>query len=170
MKKNHRHGFTLVELLLYVSMSGIIILAVSVFLAVLLSARVKNRSVAEVEQQGARSLGLIVQTLRNANVVNSPAVGASASSLSLNTYSGSLNPTVFDLSGGVLRIAEGASAAVALTNSNVAVSGLSFQNLSYASTPGIMRIQFTVSYINNSGSNEYDYSKSFSASAALRQP
>lgn len=168
--RHSRPGFTVVELLLYVSMCAILILAISVFLAVLLSARAKNQSAAEVEQQGARALGVIVQTLRNADNINSPAIGVTGASLSLNTYSGALNPTVFDLSGGTLRVTEGTGSPVALTNSKIAISNLSFQNLSYANTPGLVRIQFTAAYVNGSGRNEYNYSRSFSVSASLRQP
>lgn len=170
MEARHRRAFTLVELLLYVSMAGVLILAVSVLMAAIMNARIKNRTVAEVEQQGARAIALITQTVRNADAINAPTIGTSAMTLSLNTYSGSLNPTFFDVSGGVLRVTEGAGSPVALTNSKVAVSNLSFQNLSYSGTPGLVRVQFTLGYVNNSGRNEYDYSRSFAASAALRQP
>jgi hypothetical protein len=75
---------------------------------------------------------------------------------------------VFALSGGTITMTEGAGAAVSLTNNLVNVSGLSFSNLSRASTPGTVRIQFTITYINNSGRNEFDYSKTFDSNASLR--
>ncbi len=171
MKKiSSQKGFTLVELLLYVAIAGIILLTISLFLQTLLESRVKNQTIAEVEQQGLQAMQLITQTLRNAAVINSPSTGTGTTTLSVNTYTGANNPTVFDVSGGVLRVKEGAAAAIPLTNSRVTVSTLSFQNFSRSGTAGTIRIQFTLSYVNPSGRNEYSYSQIFYASASLRQP
>ena len=163
-------GFTLIELLLYIAISSVILLVISVFLSTLLESRVKNQTIAEVEQQGAQVMQLITQTLRNADTINSPATGASAASLSVNTYISANNPTVFDLSGGVIRIKEGAGAVVSLINTRVTASALTFQNLSRASTPGTVRISFTLTSVNSSGRNEYQFVKTFIGSATVRQP
>jgi len=163
-------GFTLIELLLYVSISSIILLVSIFFLQTLLESRIKNQTIAEVEQQGLQIMQLITQTIRNSDSINSPAQGASAASLSVNTYTGVLNPTVFDLSHGVIRIKEGSAAVVSLTNSRITVSALSFFNLSRIGTPGTVRIQFTINYVNSVGRNEYSFTKTFTNSATLRQP
>lgn len=163
-------GFTILELLLYVSIAGVILLGVSVFLSALLGARVKNQTIAEVDSQGMQVLQLITQTLRNADSINTPAQGGVSTSLSLNTYTGGLNPTVFDLAGGVLRVSEGAGAAVPLTNSRVTVSSLSVQNLTRTGAPGVVRVMFTLSYNNTSGRPEFTYQKNFIVTGALRQP
>src|SRR3989337_2125231 len=115
MRKN---GFTLIEILLYVSIAGAILLSVSIFWTILLQSRVKNQTVAEVESQGAFVMELITRTARNSEAIVSPAVGATASALSL-TVAAPKNPTIFDMSGGVLRITEGAGAAGPLANSRV---------------------------------------------------
>lgn len=163
-------GFTLIELVLYVAISGFILLAVSLFLQALLESRIKNQTIAEVEQQGIQVMQLITQTLRNGDKISSPVQGTSAASLSVYTYAAINNPTVFDLSGGAIRISEGSAAAVSLTNSRVVVSGVRFSNFSRSGTPGIVRIQFTVTHLNPSGRSEYDFSKTFISSASLRQP
>lgn len=171
MKKNHsQSGFTLIELLLYVAISAVILLAVSFFLQTLLESRIKNQTIAEVEQQGLQAMQMITQTTRNAEAIILPAQGASASSLTLDVLTGASDPTVFDLSSGIIRIAEGADPPVALTNSRVTTSAITFQNLSHAGTPGIIRIQFTLMHINPEGRNEYNFSKTFIGSATLRQP
>jgi len=161
-------AFTLVELLLYIGLVGIIMLSVSIFYFETLQARVKNQTVSEVEMQGTLAMEKITQTIRNADVINSPAVGLSAASISLATITPTTNPTLFDLSSGILRITEGANPAVNLTTDKVAVSALNFQNLSSASTPGVVKITFTITYINNAGRNEYDFSKTFTGAASLR--
>lgn len=163
-------GFTLLELLLYIATSAAILLIISGFLSVLLRARIKNQTVADVESQGQAVMRVITQTIRNSALVNSPAQGASLTSLSLNTYTPISSPTIIDLSAGTLRIKEGAAAEIPITNSRVVVSGVSFQNLSRTGSPGTIRVQFTLTRINLSGRSEYDYTKTFTSSASLRQP
>lgn len=166
----NRKGFTLIELLLYVALSSAILLVVSLFLATLLESRIKNQVIAEVEQQGIQAMQIITQAVRNADAINSPSIGTNATSLSINTIAAGNNPTVIDLSSGVIQIKEGVAAAIPLTNSKVTVSALSFFNLSRSSTPGTVRIQFTITVVNTSGKNEYSWSKTFIDTATLRQP
>ena len=162
-------GFTLIELLLYVGLISSIILAVSMFLFVMLQARVKNQTMAEVEQQGLQAMQIITQIIRNANAINSPTTGASAVSLSLAVVAPN-NPTAIDVSSGVLQITEGPNPAVALTNNRVIVSGLTFQNFSRPSTPGTIRISFTLTHVNSNNRSEYNFSKIFYGSGTLRFP
>ncbi|MEK6561177.1 MAG: type II secretion system protein [Nitrospirota bacterium] len=138
-----RKGFTLIELLLYVSIVGAIIFSVAGFLSLLMQSRVKNQAISEVEQQGVQVMQVITQTGRNATNIN---------------FS-----SVFDLSGGTIR-----QNTIALTNSRVVASNLTFQNLSRTGTPGTIRVQFTLTHINPEGRNEYNYSKTFYGSASLR--
>lgn len=142
MKNNHK-GFTLIELLLYVSIVGAVILSVSAFLPLLMQSRVKNQTISEVEQQGVQVMQLITQTGRNADSINFT--------------------TAFDLSGGTIR-----QNSIALTNSRVVASNLTFQNLSRTGTPGTIRIQFTLTHINPEGRQEYNFSKTFYGTATIR--
>ncbi len=161
-------GFTLIELLLYLGLAAVLLLVISIFLALILRSRVKNQTVSEVESQGAMVMNLVMQTIRNAESINSPALGASAASLSLDAAGAGNDPTVFDLASGILRIQEGAGSAVPITSSRLTATGINFQNLSRAATPGTVRVQFTLTHLNPSAKNEYDYSKTFYGSASLR--
>lgn len=163
-------GFTLIELLLSVSIVAVILLSVSVFLFSLLESRVKNQTIAEVEQQGLQVMQLITQTAHNAEAITSPALGASASSLTLDVITGASDPTMFDLTSGVIRVSEGTGSPVPMTNARVTASGLMFYNLSRTSTPGTIRIQFTLTHTNPSGRNEHNFTKTFVSTATLRQP
>ncbi|HBH17576.1 MAG TPA: hypothetical protein DDX14_01270 [Cyanobacteria bacterium UBA9579] len=169
-KKNLNQGFTLIELLLYVGIASIILIVTTLFLGVLLESRVKNQAISEIEQQGLQLMQIITQTTRNAENISSPTAGNSSSTLSLDVINTSKDPTVFDLSGGIIRITEGSENTIPLTNSHVSVSSLSFQNKSRANTPGTIRISFTLNYVNPESRYEYDYVKSFISSATLRQP
>ena len=166
MKKGN--GFTLIELLLYIAVASIIVFTTASMLRFTLESRVKNQTIAEVEQEGAQVMALITQTVRNGTLINSPTIGNSAASLSLVVTDGASSPTVFDLSSGAVRIKEGAGATINLTSSRITVSNLNFQNLSMTDTPNIIRVSFTVTYTNSSGRNEYDFAKTFYGSANLR--
>lgn len=162
-------GFTLVEMVLYVSLFSIILLAVSTFLTDLLSSRVRSQSITEVNQQGLQTMSLITQTIRNGRSIQVPAIGTSSSTLSITTATPILNPTVFNLATGTIRIKEGSNSAISLTNSRISVSNLLFENVSSSSsTEKIIRVSFRVDYRNLSGKSEYSYTKNFTGSATLR--
>lgn len=162
-----KRGFTLIELVIYVAVVGLLFsMIVSLFFAIS-RARVKGQGVAEVEQQGYAAMEQMTQAVRNAKGINSPAPGASASSLSITTYLSSTSPTVFSLSGGALTETDGVNAAAALTGGQIVVSNLSFQNLAASSTDGSIKIQFTVSQASSTGSNT-NYTATFYGSASVR--
>ena len=168
MKKAKQLGFTLVEILLYIAISATLISVVSVFILTSLQSRVKNQVIAEVNSEGVFVSQMISQLIRNAETINSPSTGTSSASLSLNVNDAALDPAVFDLSSSRIRLIEGVSASINLTSSRIIVSNLTFQNLSRSNTPGLIKFSFTLTYINSSGRNEYDFSKTFYATASLR--
>lgn len=168
MTINNKQGFTLIEMLLYVALSGVILLAVSLFFSLSLSARAKAQSIAEVEQQGAIAMKTMTQIIRNASAVSSPSAGATSSALTITVPTGAKSPTIFDASSGVLRVQEGVGSAVSLTDRRVIISNLVFSNLTGGAPHGAVRIQFTLSRINASSTNEYNYTQNFTGSAALR--
>lgn len=162
-----RRGFTLVEVLLYVSIFGTIITTISFFLYTMLSMQVKNQAISEVEQQGIQVMQMIMQTTKDARGINSPTSG-NDTSLSLDVIVPANDPTVFDLSSGVIRIKEGSGSAINLTSNRVEATDLIFQNLSKTGTLGTIRIEFTLTHINPEGRSEYNYSKKFYGSASIR--
>lgn len=165
--QQHR-GFSLLELILYVGLFSFLILTIMMFLGLLLTARIKQQTITDVEQQGSRIIRQMTQTIRNADTITAPAAGTSATSLSLDVYTASLDPTVFSLSGNTLMLTEGSAAAISLNSSRVSITNLSIVNASRPGTPGLVRIQFTISRTSASVRNEYTYSKTFYGSASLR--
>lgn len=163
-------GVTLIELLLYISISVTLLSTISGSLIMMLQSRIKSQTIAEVEQQGMHVMRLITQTLRNAEEITSPTIGNSSASLILQVANIASSPTVFDLSGGEMRVKGGAGTAAALTNSHITVSDLTFNNVSYEGTPGIVQVLFTVTHVNPIGRSEYAFNKTFQTSAALRYP
>ncbi len=161
-------GFTLIELILYIAIASILIVFSSVFIQSLMVSKTKNQTMMEVEEQGVQTLDILTQVIRNAQNINSPSAGESAAELSLAVDDPSKSPAVFDVSQNTLRLKEGNASAVSLTGNRVRVSGVEFRNLSRPGTPGIIRVQLTLSSASTGLGQEYQYSKTFYASAALR--
>lgn len=66
-----------------------------------------------------------------------------------------------------LQVKEGTGSTVPLTNNKVTVSGLTFKNLTRPGTPGVVQVSFTISRLNTSGKDEYNYQKTFTGTAAI---
>jgi type II secretory pathway pseudopilin PulG len=165
--KKRQAGYTLIELLLYIAMVGLLLFSVTYFFGIVADARVKNQSIAEVNDQAASIMDYMTQTIRNASSITAPATGTSGSSLTLVVPTGSLSPTVFNLSGTTLQVKEGAGSAVALTSNDVQITSLTFKNLTRSGTNGVVQVAFTLIRTNSSGRNEYDYQKTFTNSAEV---
>lgn len=170
MPSNHfrkfRPAFTLVEMLLYASLAGFLVLSISFFGVAIFNSWLKNQSVLEVEDQGQQVLKVISLQIQNADSLNYPLSGSS-SSLSLVLP----NPTttiVFSLNSGKLQMQTGTTQPVFLTNNRVQASGLLFENLSRNGTPGNIRVSFNLGYNNPNFRQEFDYLKYFNTSISLR--
>ena len=155
-------------MILYVAISAVILSALGTMVNMSYKIRARQQVMSEVEQQGTEITQIINQVIRNSASITTPIATASGSSLTLAFTDVAKNPTVFDLSGTTLRINEGGTGAMSLSNSKVQISALSFSNLTRASTPGAVKFNFTVSYVNPNNYPQYNYSQTFYGSASLR--
>ncbi|MDH4330338.1 MAG: type II secretion system GspH family protein [Candidatus Moranbacteria bacterium] len=165
---NTKRGFTLIELLVYISISSIILGGVVSFTTTFFKWNIKNRIVSEVEDQGVFVMREVIHTIQESQGVDSPNPSSDDSQLFLKVADAGKDPTRFDVSSGVLRIKEGNSSSVELTNSHVTISDFVVRNLSEAETPGIVSVEFVISYVNSSDKDELNYSKKFQNSASLK--
>ncbi len=164
-----KSGFTLVELLLYIATASLLLLAISSFAILLSESRIKHRTITEVEQQGQFITELISQAVRNAEAVTSPAVGSSGTSLVLDVVDTANDPTSFSVSSGTLQMARGSGpTTLDLSSSAVTVSGFTVTNLSRNNTSNSVKIEFTVTSVNPTGRNEFDFEQSFTTTATVR--
>jgi type II secretory pathway pseudopilin PulG len=171
--KDHTHkrqqGYTLIELLLYVAIMGTLLTTVTYFFGTVASARVKDQTVLEVNDQGVALMDYITQTIRNATSITAPTIGTTGSSLTLVVPTGALSPTVINAISlpGIIQVKEGAGAAIPLISNDVQVNSLTFKNLSRTGTPGIIQVNFVLARVNPSNMNEFDYQKSFIGTAEV---
>jgi type II secretory pathway pseudopilin PulG len=169
LRKPSQPGFTLIELLLYVAISAMLLGGLVTLLLLLMNARIKNQTVGEVEGQSTFAMEEIGQSIRNSASITAPAPAASASTLTLGESDSSKDPTTFALTAGAITDTEGKGSAVPLTSPAIAITGLTFTNVSLAaSTSQSIRVSFTATYINKTGRSEYDYSKTFYDTFSLR--
>jgi hypothetical protein len=143
-------------------------LSLSTLLSFLLGSRIRSQSINEVNQQGFQVMHIMTQAIRNGRTIQVPVVGASSSTLSVAMGNPLISPTTFFVSSSTLMIREASNPQIPLTNSRVSVTGLTFQNVSSTSSiEKIIKMSFTLDYINNSGKSEYSYTKTFSGSATM---
>ena len=167
-KKYHK-GTSLIELILYIAIMGIMLTSIGSFIVANKKMGDRHKAMTEVELQGSEVMRTVTQAVRNAQSVGSPAAGASGSSLSLAIYTPSKNPTVFDFSGGKVRIKEGSGSAVDLNSGQVEITNLSFKNMTATNAPGSIQVSFDINYVNPGNKAELNYSKTYVDSASIPQ-
>lgn len=160
-------GFTLIELLLYVSILGTLLTAVVLFFNLANEAQIKNMAINEVNEQGTFIMDYMTQAVRNSSAISSPAAAVSGTSLSLAVPTASQSPTTFSVIGGNISVTKGTGSAIVLDGSNVTASNLTVTNATRSGTNGVVRISFTLTYLNNTGRNEYAYSRTFTSAAEV---
>ena len=166
---SQKKGFTLLELMLSIAFAGILIAAITQWFAATVQTQAKIDSMEQVNYYGAKIMHDILQSIRNAQSISTPSQGATASSISIIVDTGSKSPTLFDVSSSIIRMTEGVQAPQLLHPNWIVASNFSATNLSYASTPGTVRVQFTLSRKNPSNIPSFSYQQTFYGSANVRQ-
>lgn len=162
-----KKGFILIELLFYISIISLVLISIIGFFWNIISGNIKEQAYQEVQQNGRFAITKITQEIKKAIRVNNPLPGISANSLSLVMQDPSLNPTIFDLSNGKLRITQGVLVPIELTTDQILVNNLQFTNLSYPDTPGTVRIEMTLENLNPSEKTEYQASIDLKTTVSL---
>jgi prepilin-type N-terminal cleavage/methylation domain-containing protein len=164
----NQKGYTLIELLLYVALVGVLLSAITAFFGIAAEARIKNQTINEVNEQGAYAMEYMARITRSATNISSPAAAATGSSLTLVVPTATLSPTVLSVTNNVLYIKEGTGATISLTTSKVKVDALNITNLTRSGTSPIVQISLTLSRVNALSRNEYDYQRTFTTSVGTR--
>lgn len=115
-------GFTLIETLLYLSLTAIMVVAVSSFFLIVQRDKVKNQAISTVNNQGAFIIEKINRAIRESTGVTTPAAGTPGPILELSMSDPTKDPTTFSVGNGILNMTEGSSDAEPLTDSRVALA------------------------------------------------
>lgn len=160
-------GFTLIEFIIYIGLVVVILVLMAGFLWNIVFGDIKETSYQEVQQNGRFVLTKMTQEIKKATGINNPSPGNSDNILSLSMADANLDPTIFDVSEGILRITQGTTGPYELTSDRVNVSNIQFTNLSYENTPGTVRIEIEIEHLNPSNSVEYQASINLNSSVTL---
>lgn len=171
MKQLTQKGFSLVELIIYIAFVSIVS-TVYVSYAVDILTSVQKAHVQRDVQQNARfAMERMMQEIRAAEGINvgGSTFGSHPGVLSLATSTPATNPTIFDVSGGVLRMTQGASAPVSLTADTFIVSNLVFTNLSINNRTTNVRVSLTVEHPNPDDVEIFNASSVVQGAASARE-
>lgn len=160
-------GFTLIELIIYIGIVTAVLIVAFNFGWEIIYGNVKSQARREVQQNVRFCLEKITRTIKEASAIQSPGLGNSSSTLSLEMSDPNLSPINFWLADNKLYINRGGGGPYELTSNRVKVTNLQFTNLSYEGTPGTVRVEVIVEHINPSGRSEYEASFNVKSTASL---
>lgn len=164
-------GFTLLEFILYFALISIVISSITIFALDVIRTRTKTAVIAEVEQNMRLGMQRVLRTVRQATELN---IGASTLNsddgvLSVDMNATSTTPTVFDLSGGTLRIKEGVGVATPLTTSSVNVTKLRFTKDNLGGNNNAVTVMMEFRFVTDNTDQVYQYVASASGTAVIRK-
>lgn len=160
-KNKFYKGSTFIELLLYIGIVSVVLLASSSIAMNVLYGKAKISAIEEVSQNGRFALEKISGTIRNADEIGTPVLGEVSSTLSLTMPDSAFDPTVFDLDGGRLWMKKGSMPKKALTGNGVVVEDIQFSNVSYVDTSGTIRIKVEIASRNPNNRKEFEVQQIF---------
>jgi type II secretory pathway pseudopilin PulG len=161
----NQQGTTLVELIIYIGIVGMIMVTISSFLLNLLNARAKTVAISEVLAAGRLVQDRLTDAMRHAEGINTVIsnFGSDQGVLSLDMVDGTLDPTIFSLTAddGSVQVQQGVGSNQALTPSNISITNFLITNLTTAEDVGIIQVQFTAKIADPGPSNAFDYEEDF---------
>lgn len=149
-----RNGFTLIETLIYIAITAMILTLAFLTVYQLIDSNDRIFLSGQLIENQRFLLQKITWVLQSADVINSPAAGSSGSSLSVNKLGYPYNPLVVSLSGGVVRLASGATT-TPITNSRVTVNTLNF---THRVLSGQIIIEIDAELVNKAATNTLETS------------
>lgn len=167
-------GFTFIELIIYLSLIGLVVGGFVSFGLSIAGSRGKTFVTQEVHANARFALDLMTERIQAADGVNigSSTFGSDPGVLSLSMSTPSQNPTIFSLTvdGGMLQMTEGVGAPQMLTSDDVRVTDLTFTDLTGSGQRENIGISMTIEYgAVGPDSQELTASQTLETSASIRR-
>jgi prepilin-type N-terminal cleavage/methylation domain-containing protein len=160
----NRGGFTLLEIMLALSISALLMGAIAALTGSIYSTRAKVAAVEEIQGEGMALVQAFRHEVRNADAILIPLPGQTGANLKLQAGSTTVN---FRVRGGRLEIQRGTSPWTPFISNQVIMDPFLVQNRSRPGTAGIVRLEFGLSHFDATVRAESEYEQSFELSAAL---
>lgn len=166
-----RAGFTLIEVIAYVAVLGIIGTSFSAVFLWGVKTYTKSQVMQETAWNAQRAMDIMVQEIREAEDVYSPTTSVSQLSLETTRYTapGHLTSFIdFFLCAEKLCVKRESGDSVALTSSNVRVTQLSFREVRTSAAISSVQVTLQVEYKNPNNRPELISSLELSSAASVR--
>lgn len=165
-----KKGITLLEVLLYMSLVGIIVISIVTFFGTIIENDNRSKAISEVEQSGMQINQYFSYLLKGAKSVSNPEVpGETSDFITFESENATSNPVTISFSSGKILITEGSNEPIELNNNFVSATSLEFKNMD-GSANGfpIIKYSFGLTYINPDQRNSLNYSQIFYGSTTAR--
>ncbi len=162
-----RKGFSLVEVLVYTALIGVVGTLLNGILISLLRIQNKQTASTEVTQQINFVILNIQRYVRESTSIDVPA-NTPRDTLTLRKSVPAKDPTLIYRSGNAVYLKEGASSEIPLTTEDVNVDDLQFTKISSATGYDLAQFTLTISY--NTQNPQRVFSKTISSSVAHPNP
>jgi len=167
MRKN---SFTLIEILVYISVLGILMIVLSSFLIWVNNSNVKAKVMRETLEDASRTMEFMIREIRAAKGIYTPTTNSSQLSLETANYlpAGEITTYIdFFLCGSQICLKKESQNPVALTKKNIEVSSLVFTQIVSGNVPSI-QIDLSMNYKNPHNKPEYQAVVNLTSAASLR--
>lgn len=161
-------GFTLVEILLYLSLFAVVVLGSVAFIHTMLETNIKTKTILAADTEANHVLSIITQSIRDSATVLSPSKGNENSILAIQTFNEQYPSIVFGIINNALVVSEIGQSTTTLTSNKIKISNLKFTNIGTINGKDSIKISFTVNTQGESGRQEYNYEKTYEATASAR--
>ncbi len=155
----NNNGFTLIEIIIYVAIIGIVMTSFIAFGMSISSARSKTYVVQEVQGNARMLIDIISQKIKRAQAITSPTAGQSNGAMTLDMpYSES--DLTFSMTDGIVYLTEGSGDPQAIVSNEVEVENFQFSNIGLNGSVDSILVEFDMEF-RNAASVEYSYADSF---------
>src|SRR3989338_2893396 len=153
-------GFSLIEIVLYIAMVGVVLVVAAMFATDFFSSNAKVQALEEASRNARYAADRIAAEVRSAATINQGAsvFGANPGTLSIGSSVPLNDPTVFTVSGGALMVSQGGAPAEPITSGRVSITDLTFEDLTVFGRTRLVRIRVTAASRNAGGLAEVNAS------------
>ncbi len=152
-------AFSLIEVLLYISLLCIILTGIVTFSNELFLTSNKAKIINNVDYESNYALNLISSYIQEAKIINSPTTSSSSPILSFNYAS---NTTIIiSLINNQISMSVDNNPPISLTSNKVKITNLTFTNLGLLNTKGLIKISFTADNNTTSEKQEFNFTNNY---------
>lgn len=169
-KNKNSGGFTLIEVLVYIGILGIILIAIFSLLIVSNRSNIKAKVMRETLEDARRVMEIMVREIKEAKSIYTPTTNSSQLSLETINYLPADEETTyidFFLCGFSLCFKKESQDPVSITKDNVEVNQLVFTRIVSGDSASI-QIELGINYKNPSSRPEYQATVNLTSTASLR--